>query len=215
MLIALIVVLVAAAVAAALQLAIPRVAASRVRDRLTEGGGSAEVSIAALPATRLLGNSGDRLVVRGVGLDVGLASGGPEARPSGLAALDGFEDVDIELVDLRAGPFAIAAFVLRRSGGGTYAMATRGATTGAELARLGGGLLRGLPGAGVVGAVAGGLPEVPIGGREVSIQVQLELISEDGRLRVGAGGGSIGGYPAGPAATAIAAAVARRLEIVP
>ena len=94
-------------------------------------------------------------------------------------------------------------------------MATRGATTGAELARLGGGLLRGLPGAGVVGAVAGGLPEVPMGGREVSIQVQLELISEDGRLRVGAGGGSIGGYPAGPAATAIAAAVARRLEIVP
>ena len=215
MLVALIVIAVLVAVAAVVQLAIPRIAERRVRERLTAGGGSAEVSIAAVPATRLLRNSGDRLLVRGSGLEIGLAGGAAGAGRAGLSALDGFDEVDVELVDFRAGPFAIAAFVLERSAGQTYAMATRGTTTGAQLARMGGDLLRGLPGAGVVGAVAGGMPGVPLGQLEVSIEVQLELISEGGGLRVGAGSGSIGGYPAGPAATAIAAAVARRLEIVP
>ena len=212
MLVALIVLAAIVAVAAAAQLGIPRIAERRVRERLTIGGGSAEVSIAAVPATRLLRNSGDRLIVRGNGLEIGL-TGGTER--SGLSALDGFDEVDVELVDFRAGPFTIAAFVLERSAGQTYAMATRGSASGAELARMGGELLRGLPGAGVVGAVAGGMPGAPLGRLEVSIEVQLELISEAGGLRVGAGSGSIGGYPAGPAATAIAAAVARRLEIVP
>ena len=214
MLIALIVLVALVVVAATLQLAIPRIAERRVRERLTAGGGSADVSIAAIPATRLLRNSGDRLLVRGSGLEIGLAGGAERPGPAGLTALDGFDEVDVELVDFRAGPFAIAAFVLERAAGETYAMATRGTTTGAELARMGGDLLRGLPGAGVVGAVAGGVRGVPLSQLEVSIEVQLELISEEGGLRVGTGSGSIGGYPAGPAATAIAAAVARRLEIV-
>lgn len=199
-------------IAAAIQVAIPRIAADRIRARLTEGGGTAEIEISAFPALRLLRNRGDRLVVRGRDLDIGLAGGGSESGPSGVAALDGFDDVDIELLDFRTGPFAIAAFVLARSGGESYAMATQGAITGTELVRLADGLIGGLPAAGVIGAVAGGLPLV---GREVTISVQIELISEGGRLRVGAGGGSIAGYPAGPIATAIAAAVARRLEIAP
>jgi hypothetical protein len=45
--------------------------------------------------------------------------------------------------------------------------------------------------------------------------VQIELISEPGGLRVGTGGGSVAGYPAGPIATLVAAAVARRLELAP
>lgn len=204
----------ALALAGAIQLAIPRIAAGRVRARLTEGGGRAAVEIASFPATRLLRNRGDRLRVRGEALEIGLGRGADGAQ-GGLSALDGFDEVDIELLDFRTGPFAIAAFVLARSGTESYAMATQGTTTGAELVRLGEGLISGLPGGPLIGAVAGAIPISPLSSREIAISVQIELISESGKLRVGAGGGSIAGYPAGPAATAIAAAVARRLEIVP
>jgi len=198
------------------QFAIPRIAEGRVRAALTRGGGSADVEIAAFPATRLLRNRGDLLVVRGQGLEIGMGGGGPEPqRPAGLAALDGFGHVDIELVDFRTGPFSIAAFVLERHGAESYALATKGTTSAAELARLGEGLLRGLPAAPALGSVASGLPSLPLSSREVSISVEVELISDGGRLTVGSGGGSIAGYPAGPIASGIAAAVARRLEITP
>lgn len=212
---ALIVLLALALAAVGVQLALPRIAASRVREKLTAGGGTAEVRIAALPATRLLRSSGDRLIVRGSGLEIGLAGGGERSRPGGLAELDGFAAVDIELLDFRTGPFSIAAFVLERRDGGSYAMATQGTVAPAALAALGDGLLRGFPGAPLLGTVAAGLPALPLGSREVTVSVQVELISEAGRLRVGSGGGTIAGYPAGPVASVITAAVARRLEIAP
>ncbi|MFN8150432.1 MAG: hypothetical protein U0R24_04825 [Solirubrobacterales bacterium] len=68
------------------------------------------------------------------------------------------------------------------------------------------------PGGGLLGSVAG---SAPLGSRRIEVSLQIELISTAGALRVGAGGGTIAGYPAGPLATTIAAAVARRLEIVP
>ncbi len=212
-------VLLAILAAGCAQLAIPRIAEGRVRRRLTEGGGIAEVSIRSFPASRLLHNAGDRIEVRGRSLRIGLAGESfPTAEsPAGLAALDGFTDVDIELVDFSTGPFAVAAFVLTRVGHGTYAMATQATTTAAEIARFGverlPGLppIPGLPGLGLLGSAAA----QAIGGREITVAVQIELISEQGRLRVGSGGGTIGGFPAGPLATMIAASVARRLEIVP
>jgi hypothetical protein len=214
--VAIVLLLVAAGLAGA-QLVIPRIAQARIRERLTAGGGEAEVAIRAVPASRLLRNQGDGIVVRGRGLVIGLASGegepgapGPTSSP-GLTALDGFTDVDIELVDFRTGPFSVSAFVLSRAGAESYAMATRATTTAAELARFGLDRLGSLPGAGLIGTIAG----PTIGGREIAVSVEIELISEGGALRVGAGGGSIAGYPAGPLATTIAAAVARRLEIVP
>lgn len=208
-----------AAVVAGLQLAIPRIAAARVRARLTEAGGTAEVSVRAFPATRLLRNAGSRIEVRGRDLEIGLASGGgaadivppPVVAPTGLSALDGFTEVDIELVDFRTGPFAVAAFVLERSGAGSYAMATRADTSAAELAGFGLERLRSIPGAGLLGSVAG----PALGSRRITVSVQIELASDENGLRVTAGGGTIAGYPAGPLATTIAAAVARRLEIVP
>ncbi len=196
--------------AVALQLALPRLAARRIERRLTESGGSAAVAVAAFPAVRLLGNGGDRLVVRGAGLTIGLGGGD---RLAGLAALDGFAAVDVELVDLRAGPFDIAAFVLVRRDSGPYAMAAEGTMTGAELLRHGGDwLLPAVPGTGLIGTLARG---TPLGSRPVPLALEIELHSEADGLRVGGGGGSIAGYPAGPIATSIAAAVARRLEIVP
>lgn len=217
-LVALVVLLVAAVTA---QFVIPRLAELRIRRRLLAGGGVARVRVRALPATRLLHNAGDRIEVRGSGLEIKLASGiadvtgdDPPARASGgpgLAALDGFTAVDIELVDFSTGPFAIDAFVLERSGGGSYAMAVRAQTTPAEIAALGLETLL-IPGGTVLGSVAGA---TSLGSRSISVALEIELISEPGGLRVGAGGGAIGGYPAGPLAAAIAAAIARRLEIVP
>lgn len=202
-------------VAAALQAALPRIAERRVRDRLVEHGGEAAVRIRSVPATRLLRNSGERIEVRGSGLEITLsppvATDASAARTtrSGLSALDGFDEVDIELVGFRTGPFDVDAFVLERRGGGSYAMAVRAQTTPAELASLGQGTI---PGGSLIGSVAGA---TPLGSRSFGVSLQIELISERSGLRVGAGGGSIAGYPAGPFAATIAAAVARRLEIVP
>ena len=220
MVVVLVIVVVVALALAAAQLAIPRIAEARIRDRLESGGGEAEVTVRAFPAIKLLGNGGERIAVRGRGLVIGLGEaarpevvGESPAAPSatGLSALDGFDHVDVELVDFQTGPFAVGAFVLTRSGGGSYAMATRATATAAGLARFGLDRLPSIPGTGLIGSVAG----PAIGGREIALSVEIELISDRGGLRVGSGGGSIAGYPAGPLATTIAAAVARRLEIVP
>lgn len=215
------VVLVALAVllllAAAAQLALPRLAERRIRRRLLAGGGAARVRVRALPATRLLHNAGDLIEVRGIGLEIALAPVpqrdqlAPARRP-GLAALDGFTAVDVELVDFRTGPFAVDAFVLDRAGGGSYTMTVRAQTTAAELAALGLEALPLLRGGAVLGSVAGATPWAS---RSFTVALEIELISEPGGLRVGAGGGAIAGYPAGPLAATIAAAIARRLEIVP
>ena len=200
-----------AALAAALQFAIPRIAARRIHAGLVRGGGSAEVTVAALPAARLLRARGDRLLVRGRGLAIGLAGGRGSGERAGLTALDGFDVVDVELQDFQAGPFAVAALVLSRGPRESYAFAMHGTITASELVRLADEVLA-LPTGPVLGAVAGGLS---LAGREVSVSVQIELISTPGGLRVGAGGGTVAGYPAGPIATAVAAAVARRLELAP
>ncbi len=102
---------------------------------------------------------------------------------------------------------------MTRVGGGSYAMAAEGTTSGRDLLRFGDPWLRtAIPGGGLLGSVAGG---APLTDRRVSVSIEIELVSDAGGLRVGSGGGSIAGYPAGPLATAVAAAVARRLEIVP
>jgi hypothetical protein len=201
----------AALALAAAQVGLPRLAGRRIAARLTESGGSAEVSVEAMPALRLLRNRGDRIVVRGSGLTIGLGDRGSES--AGVGALDGFGDVDVEIVDLRAGPFEVAAFVLVRRAGGPYAMAAEGTVSGAGLAGFGESWLRrAVPGGALLGVVAG---TAPIGSRRVPVAIEVELHSEPGGIRVGTGGGRIAGYPAGPVATAIAAAVARRLEIAP
>ncbi len=195
----------------AAEIGLPRLAERRIAARLTGSGGTAEVSVAATPALRLLRNRGDRLVVRGSGLTIGL--GDRRSGQGGVSALDGFAEVDVELVDLRAGPFDVAAFVLVRRAGGPYAMAAEGTVSGAGLAGFGAGWLReSVPGGALLGAVAG---TAPIGSRRIPVAIEVELHSEPGGMRVGSGGGRIAGYPAGPIATTIAAAVARRLEIAP
>lgn len=194
------------------EFALPRIGAARIRSRLTRNGGSAEVEIVAHPAYRLLRNAGNRLTVCGDSLEIGLGGEGSES-PAGLSALDGFHEVDIELTNLRIGPLGVAAFVMTRIGGGSYAMAATGTTSGRDLLRFGDPWLRTtIPGGGLIGSLAGG---APLTDRRISVSIEIELISDSTGLRVGSGGGSVGGYPAGPIATTVAATIARRLEIVP
>ena len=191
---------------------IVRIGEARVRAQLTRHGGTAEVRIRSLPATRLLRNAGQRIEVRGRDIEIALAGGEPGDGPAGLAALDGFIDVDIELTSFQAGPFRVAAFVLERRGGGTYALAARARAGAADLARLGSDRLPQLPGGRLLGAIP--VPAA-LGSAEVPISVEAELASSAEGLRVLSGGGTVAGYPAGRIAAEITAAVSQRLEIVP
>lgn len=185
------------------QIVIPRIGEGRIERRLTENGGEAFVAIDALPAARLLRHEGDRIVVRGRRLSIGMSREG-----GGLGALDGFTHVDIELAQFRTGPFEVESFELLREPGGPYRMRSEARTSGVALAEYGSEQLGGM--APLLGLVAGG---VPLGSRSFAVSIEVELTSERGILAVASGGGTVAGYPAGPIAATIAGAVARRLEI--
>jgi hypothetical protein len=189
--------------AASLQVLIPRVGEGRVARRLVEHGGEASVEISAFPALKLLRRDGDRLMVRGRGLAIGMSRQG-----GGLAAIDGFGHVDIVLTEFTTGPFQVAEFVLTRIGGGPYRMRSEVLISGAALAHYGGEQL-----GGPVPLLAVLARQAPLGERSFPIAVEVELESRDGIVVVASGAGTIAGYPAGPVATTIAAAVVRRLEI--
>ncbi len=58
----------------------------RIEDRLTDGGGTADVSLHAFPAARLLFGDGTKLSVTGSGLDLGL-----QQQSNVFDKLDGFD----------------------------------------------------------------------------------------------------------------------------
>jgi hypothetical protein len=193
---AVIVVLVAA------QVVLPPLAENRVEDRLTEGGGTAEVSIDAFPAARLLLGDGDDLEVTGNGLGLDL-----DQNPEVLKRLDGFDRVNMELADFRVGPFEVDDFVLSRDGSGPYTLVSGATTTAAELARYSGDQL---------GFGAGSLLEflatgVDAAERPIPIELDLEMESDDGRVRVVSGGGTVAGYPIDALAEMITSAIVVRL----
>src|SRR4051794_41203534 len=84
-----IVVLVLLALLGISQLVIPLIAEHRIQDRLTAGGGSADVSLSAFPAVRLLFGDGSRIAVNGQGLDL-MAEG---ESGEGFSNLDGYDNV--------------------------------------------------------------------------------------------------------------------------
>ncbi len=186
------------------QLLLPRYVERRTAERLTEGGGAAEVSVSAFPALRLLRTDGDRIQVRSERLTIDLGDREPV-----LERLDGFDEVDVEVRDLRAGPFTGETFSLTRAeGSGTYALRLSATVTARGLsdyaaATLGGGL----------GALLMGLSGQLLapGGAPIPIQLDAELASRGGRAELVSGGGTVAGVPAGPLAEALAGAVASRL----
>ena len=185
------------------QLVLPGLAENRVEGRLTEGGGSAKVSLSALPALRLLFSDGDRLEARGTDLDLELAGDQPDV----LGRLDGFSEVDVVLANLRAGPFAVDSFELLRDGSEPYSVRSQTTTSAAALAEYGADRL-GLSGGPLLRFFVG---QAPQGDRPVPISLDLELESDDGRIRVTEGGGTVAGYPTGPLAELLTAAIAIRL----
>ncbi len=191
------------ALAAASQLVIPPIAEHRIEDRLTDGGGSANASLAAFPATRLLFGDGKRISISGTGLDLGL-----EQRTDVFDKLDGFDQVDVSLADFRAGPFAVASFELDRPApSAPYHLVSESRTTPGDLADYGASQL-GLPG----GPLLRFFTDQALGAnRAIPVDLDMELRSDDGRVVVVSGGGSVAGYPTGPLAELITAAIAVRL----
>ena len=186
----------------AAQFVVPRIGEGQIEDRLTENGGSASVKLSAMPAIRLLWGDGDTLEVRGSDLDLDLAE-----NPEVFDRLDGFGNVDVSLSDFRAGPFDVASFELARDGSGPYTVRSTSSTTAASLVDFGVDSL-GLPGGGLLGFFAEQATGVD---RRIPIRLDMEMESDEGRVRVVSGGGTVAGYPTGPLAELITAAIVVRL----
>jgi hypothetical protein len=185
------------------QLVIPPIAEHRIEDRLTTAGGSADVSLSAFPAARLLFGDGSRIEVSGTGLDLTSESTSGEV----FSNLDGYDNVSVNLDDFHAGPFRLAAFELTRSGpSAPYHLVTRGNTTPADLAAYGA-AQAGLPG----GPLLGYLGNQYLGGDDIPIHLDMELTSDDGRVTVTGGTGSVAGIPTGPLAELVTSFVALKL----
>lgn len=180
------------------QFVIPPWAESRIEDRLTEGGGEASASVDAVPAAKLLIGDGDSLDVTGSGLDLEID---PEEEV--FKRLDGFDSVDIELDDFRAGPFDVDTFALARDGSGIYTMQSQLTTTGSALLQYGAERL-GVPGSSLLPLITGDSEDANV---TIPVDLDMELESDDGRIIVTGGTGEVAGYPAGPLAELITAAI--------
>jgi hypothetical protein len=187
------------------QFVLPPLAERQVEDRLEEGGGSASADVDAFPALLLLFGNGDRLEARGEGLRLDVTR-----RQRVLERLDGFDAVDVELVDFTVGPFDLDGFVMtRREGDDSYQTAFSGQASPREVASFlgsqAGGLLGGLLGDLAAGTLPGG------GDTPVPIQLRAEVESRDGRVEVTSTQGTVAGIPAGPVAQVVIELVVRRL----
>jgi hypothetical protein len=181
------------------QLVTPPLVENHIEGRLTEGGGSADVSVSAFPAARLLFGDGKRITVTGSGLDLGL-----EQRTDVLASLDDFDQVDLHIRDFRAGPFSVARFELTRPGpSAPYHLVSRARTTPAAVTSYGASRL-GVPG----GPLLGFFTRQAVGNRPIPIALDMDLRSDGGRVVVVSGGGTVAGFPTGPLAELITSAIA-------
>ena len=120
--------------------------------------------------------------------------------------LDGFGEVDVAITDSQAGPFALESFELRREAPGPYALVSSAETTLAALDRRRDRQPR---------------PAVPrwrrrptpLGDTGATIPIELDMVltSSDGQVEVVSGGGTVAGFPTGPLAELITAAIVDQL----
>lgn len=188
----------------ATELFLPGLGEGAIEDRLTENGGVAEVSLDAVPAVRLLWGSGDRLAASGAGLELDVDLTDDEVV---LDDLDRFDEVEIAISDSDAGPLAIESFALSRKGPGPYALRSEASTSAADLAAFGAESAD-LPGSGTLGALLG---LTGVGGESIPIELDMEISSDEGRIEVTEGGGTVAGVPTGPLAELITRAIVVRL----
>jgi hypothetical protein len=186
------------------QLFLPGAAERRVEDRLERNGGTAHVSLSALPALRLLFGEGDALTVKGSGLRLQ-----PEARSRTLERLDAFDKVSVRLDRMIAGPLDLSSFTLDRAEGQrNYRTSLSGTTSAAKIGNFLGSEAGGAFG-GLLGGLAGG--SLPGGDAAVPLSMDAVIASHGGRAEVVSARGSVAGVPAGLVAELVASAVAAQL----
>ena len=187
------------------QIGIPAYVSSQVEDRLTENGGSAHAEVSALPALGLIGGNGDRIEITGRDLRFEF----PSPETGAFDRLDGFDEVDAKLTNVRAGPFRVQRFDLTRADGeNAYRMVMEASSTTDELTQYAGDQVGG-PLGGLFGRFAGGF--LPFSDSEVPVRIDARVRSDDGRPVVVDASGDVLGLDAGPLAEALAGAVASRL----
>ena len=190
----------------ATQVILPRVISGEVEKRLTQDGGTAEVTITAVPAVTLATGRGQSIEISGDDLVYDL----DERKERPFERLDGFGDVDVELRDLDAGTVRLSSFMLTRQGRDEpYKLAMRGTSTPRELAaELGsatGGTLGGLLG----GLASGVLPDGGMG--TVPLQLDATVDSDDGRPQIDTARATVAGVPAGRLTEVVLRSVLDRL----
>jgi hypothetical protein len=181
---------------------IPGQAEKKIRDRLTRNGGTADVTVRAIPAIRLLFDDGDELDVRAQGIAIPAR----DLRGGSFKQLDGFDEMNFEMVRSEVGPFTADRVSLTRGEGEpNYDFTFRGNTSAGQLANF----------------ALGSLPPIlrtlieTLGGRpadaQIPIRLEAELKSEGGRAELVRGTGTVAGLPLGGIALPIAGAIISRL----
>ena len=144
------------------QLAVPAYLEHRAEKRLTAKGGHAQVTIDALPAVRLLFNDGSRIKVRGDGLHVDLLNANGNSQVFG--ELDRFNQADVRLTRMSAGPFAVRQVTIaRHSTSDPYALVISASVTARALSSYAGNELAG-PVGGLIGKIASGVHPMALQG---------------------------------------------------
>ena len=135
----------------AVQIFLPRMAENDVEDRLTRDGGTAGVTIEAVPAVRLLFDDGDRIEVRAEEVEIPIE----DIQGRSFKQLDGFDEVDVQLALSTVGPFFAEEVTIERGeGDDLYAFNFRGTTSAAQVGDF---ALSGLPLGGFALGIAGAI----------------------------------------------------------
>ncbi len=188
---------------------IPGFVERHVESKLEEDGegGTAVVDVKALPAVRLLWGSGDRFEARGRGLTIDL----DRRTDDPLGRLNDFDEVDIDLEDLTAGPVDVRAFSFVKNEDDTsYYLRMEAETTPLALAEAVGGDIGGELGRLIAGAATSTLPN----GGETDLPIDMEgqvSRADGGAVDADAVEASVAGIPAGPFSEAMVQAVLERL----
>jgi hypothetical protein len=187
------------------QFALPPIISGKIEDRLTKGGGTADATINALPALRLLFHDGDKLKVRANDVTIPIR----ELGGGGFKDLDGFDEVELRLENFTVGPFrAKQTLIDRPEGESLYDFAFRGSTSATQLSNF---ALSALPPP--LAALIGGLVDRTsrVGSSQIPIRLDATMKSDNGTAQLVRGTGTVAGIPLGPLAIGIAGAIVSRI----